>query len=359
MVKGDRFIPNRSLMDLDQAQSLLTNTTNKSQNIQFSIVVAIVLTVVFIAIVVILTVAIQIAVVTEKYREIIDGKLNLNSEGKAFRMLVFRGSPKSSRKSIRHIDAMREEEAVAFQKGRKQHRGRQMPKREVRVLDAPNIVNDYYTNILDWGKNNTLAVALGSEMYLWNANNRNVSKLFEANDNDRPTSVAWSENTKFIAVGFLHSKLQLWDAETSKPIRDLEGHSKRVAAIAWNGQMLSSGSHDKSIINHDVRARRNVICKVKAHRAEICGLKWSRRGNMLSSGGNENHIYVWDSSKMSSSNYLHCFKDHCAAVKALAWCPYDSDVLASGGGTEDKCIKIWNVRKGTCICSIDTEAQAR
>ncbi|OIW01477.1 hypothetical protein TanjilG_19403 [Lupinus angustifolius] len=252
---------------------------------------------------------------------------------------------------------MREEEAVAFQNSSKQHHRRQMPKREVRVLDAPHIVNDYYTNILDWGKNNTLAVALGSEMYLWNANNRNVSKLFEANDNDRPASVAWSENTKYIAVGFLHSKLQLWDAETSKPIRDLEGHSKRVAAIAWNGQMLTSGSHDKSIINHDVRARRNVICQVKGHRAEVCGLKWSRRGNMLSSGGNENHIYVWDSTKMSSSKYLHCFKEHCAAVKALAWCPYDSDILASGGGTEDKCIKLWNVRKGTCICSIDTEAQ--
>ncbi|KAI9074064.1 hypothetical protein K1719_043956 [Acacia pycnantha] len=30
-------------------------------------------------------------------------------------MLVFRGSPKSSRKSIRHIDEMREEEAAALQ----------------------------------------------------------------------------------------------------------------------------------------------------------------------------------------------------------------------------------------------------
>ena len=62
---------------------------------------------------------------------------------------------------------------------------------------------------------------------------------------------------------------------------------------------------------------------------------------------------------MSSSNFLNCFKEHCAAVKALAWCPYDSDILASGGGTEDKCIKIWNVQKGTCIRSIDTKAQAR
>ncbi|TKY44457.1 Cell division cycle 20.2, cofactor of APC complex [Spatholobus suberectus] len=328
---GDRFIPNRSLMDLDQAQSLLTNRTKKIQNKQFN----------------------------EVYRQIVDEKLRLDSEGKPFRMLVFRGSPKSSRKPIRHIDEMREEEAAALQNTSNQyHYRRRLPKGESRILDAPNIRNDYYANIMDWGKNHMLAIALGSDMYLWNSENSNVFKLFSATNNDFPTSVSWSEDTKYLATGFMSSKLQLWDAETSIPIRILKGHGQRIATIAWNGHILTSGSHDKYIINHDVRARTNVISRVKAHTAEVCGLKWSRRGgNILASGGNENHIYVWDLAKMSSSNFLHCFKDHCAAVKALAWCPYDSGVLASGGGTEDRCIKIWNVKKGTCICSIDTKAQ--
>lgn len=108
-----------------------------------------------------------------------------------------------------------------------------------------------------------------------------------------------------------------------------------------------------------VRARNSVISRLNAHTEEVCGLKWSGRGNILASGGNENLVYIWDSAKMNSSNFLHCFKGHCAAVKALAWCPYQSDVLASGGGTQDGCIKLWNAQKGTCICSIDTKAQAR
>ncbi|CAJ1967840.1 unnamed protein product [Sphenostylis stenocarpa] len=327
---GDRFIPNRSLMDLDQAQSLLTNRTKKFHNKKFN----------------------------DVYRQIVDDKLSLDSEGKAFRMLVFRGSPKSSRKSIRHIDEMREEEAAALQNTSNQHPySRRLPKGESRILDAPNIRNDYYANIMDWGGNNILAVALGSDMYLWNSENSNVIKLFNAASNDFPTSVSWSEDTHYLAIGFKSSELELWDAETSKPIRILEGHGERIATIAWNGHILTSGSHDKYIINHDVRARTNVISRVKAHKAEVCGLRWSRRGNILASGGNENHIYVWDLAKMSSSKFLHCFKDHCAAVKALAWCPYDSGVLASGGGTEDRCIKLWNVKKGSCICSIDTKAQ--
>lgn len=85
-------------------------------------------------------------------------------------------------------------------------------------MDAPNIRNDYYANIMDWGENNILAIALGSDMYLWNAENSNVFKLFQATNSDFPTSVSWSEDAKYLATGFMSSKLQLWDAETAKPV---------------------------------------------------------------------------------------------------------------------------------------------
>lgn len=87
---------------------------------------------------------------------------------------------------------------------------------EARILDAPNIKNDFYMNILDWGNNSLIAVALGSELYLWNSENRKVEKLLAVGENDYPTSVVWSKDAKTLAVGYMGSKLQLWDAETSK-----------------------------------------------------------------------------------------------------------------------------------------------
>ncbi len=36
---------------------------------------------------------------------------------------------------------------------------------------------------------------------------------------------------------------------------------------------------------------------------------------------------------------------HCAAVKALAWSPHQTGLLASGGGTADRTIRFWNVRR--------------
>jgi cell division cycle 20-like protein 1 (cofactor of APC complex) len=44
-------------------------------------------------------------------------------------------------------------------------------------------------------------------------------------------------------------------------------------------------------------------------------------------------------------------------VKAIAWSPHQSGLLASGGGTADRCIKFWNVKNGTEINSIDTGSQ--
>nr|GMD57716.1 cell division cycle 20.5, cofactor of APC complex-like [Ipomoea batatas] len=178
-----------------------------------------------------------------EYRRRLEAALKLDEEGRPFRMLVFRGSPKGSRKSIREIDEMRRSDEESF-------------------------------------------------------SCTDVNKQFRA----------------------------------FPKVRCLKGHEGRVGSIAWNGHVLTSGSFDRSIIHHD--------------------------GNFLVSGGNDNLVYIWDTFKMSSRDYLHRFNDHSAAVKALAWCPYNYDVLASGGGTFDGCIKMWSIRKGACISSTETRAQA-
>ena len=37
---------------------------------------------------------------------------------------------------------------------------RTLPTAPERVLDAPDLVDDYYLNLLDWGSNNTVSSAL-------------------------------------------------------------------------------------------------------------------------------------------------------------------------------------------------------
>jgi cell division cycle protein 20 (cofactor of APC complex) len=63
------------------------------------------------------------------------------------------------------------------------------------------------------------------------------------------------------------------------------------------------------------------------------------------------------SSDSRPTRWLHRFEEHTASVRALAWCPLQNNLLASGGGEGDHCIKLWNTRTGACLNSVDTGSQ--
>jgi cell division cycle 20, cofactor of APC complex len=46
-----------------------------------------------------------------------------------------------------------------------------------RMLDAPGIRDDYYLNLLSWGPNNILAVALGPVVYLWDPTTGQINDI--------------------------------------------------------------------------------------------------------------------------------------------------------------------------------------
>jgi cell division cycle protein 20 (cofactor of APC complex) len=92
----------------------------------------------------------------------------------------------------------------------------------------------------------------------------------------------------------------------------------------------------------------------QGHRQEVCGLQWSPDGKQLASGGNDNILNVWDQGRATPRLTL---TQHCAAVKALAWCPFRQNLLASGGGTADRTIRFWNTSSGALRNTVDTKSQ--
>lgn len=94
---------------------------------------------------------------------------------------------------------------------------------------------------------------------------------------------------------------------------------------------------------------------MRGHTQEVCGLKWSPDGSLLASGGNDNALMIWDLRKPHSA--LQQFREHKAAVKALAWCPWQKNLIVSGGGSEDKSIKFWRVDEGRMVSSHKASSQ--
>eukprot|EP00817_Percolomonadidae_sp_ATCC50343_P006878 CAMPEP_0117431406 /NCGR_PEP_ID=MMETSP0758-20121206/10922_1 /TAXON_ID=63605 /ORGANISM="Percolomonas cosmopolitus, Strain AE-1 (ATCC 50343)" /LENGTH=608 /DNA_ID=CAMNT_0005220347 /DNA_START=248 /DNA_END=2071 /DNA_ORIENTATION=- len=230
---------------------------------------------------------------------------------------------------------------------------RKIPTSPIKLLDAPNLQDDFYLNLVDWGKENVLSVGLYDSVYLWNASNAKVLKLCTLRNN-LITSVSWNDNGNILAVGNAKGTIELWDVTKSKCFHTYEGHTARVGCLSWNANFLSSGSRDNSIIHRDMRQASSVF-KLQSHKQEVCGLKWSPDGNYLASGGNDNKLFVWQPQHKLSPSLR--FADHRAAVKGIAWSPHQHGLLASGGGTADRCIRFWNVVSGQPLHYVDTGSQ--
>ncbi|KAJ3326321.1 substrate-specific activator of APC-dependent proteolysis [Boothiomyces sp. JEL0866] len=217
-----------------------------------------------------------------------------------------------------------------------------------KVLDAPELQDDFYLNLVDWSSNNMLGVGLGTCVYLWSASTSKVVKLCDLGPYDSITSGS------HIAVGTNRGLIQLWDIVKMKKVRQFNGHKARVGSLAWNSNILSSGSRDRTIFHRDVRDSKDYISIMNGHRQEVCGLKWSPESSQLASGGNDNKLFIWD---IRNSSPMLTFNQHIAAVKAIAWSPHTHGLLASGGGTADRNIKFWNTSTGALINSCDTGSQ--
>ena len=131
---------------------------------------------------------------------------------------------------------------------------RHIPQAPERILDAPELLDDYYLNLLDWSPNNVLGVALGDAIYLWNANDGSIQQLMQTTgEQTHVTSLCWCPEGTYMAVGTSDHKVQLWDVDKLRQVRSMTGHRARVSSLSWNGPCLSSGGRDSIVLHHDVR----------------------------------------------------------------------------------------------------------
>jgi WD40 repeat protein len=147
------------------------------------------------------------------------------------------------------------------------------------------------------------------------------------------------------------------------------------ALFGWNGAMT-------------------LLARMTIHTQQICGLAWSDDGELFASGGNDNACYLFETKKIlhSSNNrpepssavdvrrgpngesiftvtpgrgaVLHVPVTQAkhkwelnAAVKAIAFCPWQRGLLAIGGGSNDRCIHFYHTMSGACLATIDCAAQ--
>lgn len=271
---------------------------------------------------------------------------------------------------------------------------RNIPKNPFKVLELPNIQDDFYLNLLDWSDSNVLAVGLNRDVYLYHVTtgqSEKVCTLDTLNPTgfpDQVTSVLWLDtNGHHLAVGTHRGELLVWDVIQRQLVRRMSGHKGRIGTLTvWSphSSLFSTGSRDRHILHRDLRVSHPYTASLLAHKQEVCGLKWSPLMQLLASGGNDNKLLLWDSRRLFCTQHknhdmrepttsccseatfsptpLQRYTHHVAAVKAIAWSPHQRGLLLSGGGTADRTLKLWNTLHTSTndtnpVLSVDTGSQ--
>lgn len=223
-----------------------------------------------------------------------------------------------------------------------------------RILDAPGFQDDFYLNLLSWSSKNVLAIALETALYLWNGSTGDVTLLIDY-ETTKITSLMWSDDDCHISIGKEDGNSEIWDVETMSLVRTMRsGLGVRIGAQSWLETLIATGSRSGEIQINDVRIKQHIVSTWDKHCGEVCGLSYKSDGLQLASGGNDNTVMIWDT-RVSMPQWVK--RSHTAAVKALSWCPYIPNLLASGGGQTDKHIHFWNTVTGANVGSISTGSQ--
>ncbi|KAK8174032.1 WD40-repeat-containing domain protein [Phyllosticta citrichinensis] len=278
------------------------------------------------------------------------------------------------------------------------------------ILDAPRLRDDFYCTVLAYSRTaNCLAVGLAHSVYLW-SETRGVGtpESINASYTAHVTSLSFSSSDggqAILAIGRADGSVCLWSlfdeeprfkARQPAPISCLSFSpntfklsSIRDPALVASTETLLVGDEEGhvylfSVEWPDVTSRdlfnwpgaMTLLARINVHSQQICGLAWSPCGEFFASGGNDNQCFLFETKRLFASlnNLCATMKDrsqvtdidataakHCwtlnAAVKAMAFCPWQRGLLAIGGGSNDRCIHFYHTFSGACLATIDCSAQ--
>ncbi|KAF9569517.1 hypothetical protein EC968_002604 [Mortierella alpina] len=192
-------------------------------------------------------------------------------------------------------------------------------------------------------------IAIGSDdryVYIWNIETGKVIRRLEGHD-DCVTSVAYSPDGRELASGSDDWAVFLWSAESDAPLHRLSGHTSAVTDVAYSprGEQIASGSHDKSVILWHAN-NGELIRKLEGHKAEVTSVVYSPEGKWIASGSNDKTVRVWDAITGHFSSEL---TGHTDKIRSIIFSP-DSQEIASG--SLDRTVRLWNTTTGQRLITV-------
>ena len=153
-------------------------------------------------------------------------------------------------------------------------------------------------------------------------------------------SLAYSPDGRLLAgTGEDSTQIDIWDAQTLRPVARLTGHTGLVYSVAFSGDglLLASASSDRTVRVWEVAAAK-CVAVLTGHTDEVLTAAFHPDGKRLASAGRDRAIWLWD---LSTGEEVARLEGHTNYVFSLAFSP-DGATLVSGSG--DGTVRIWDTQ---------------
>ena len=210
-----------------------------------------------------------------------------------------------------------------------------MPALPFRVLDAPRLRDDFYCSTLAYSDTcGTLAVGLGSRVYLWSEElGVSFPPLISSRPGNYVTSMSFSSTEggkAILAVGRQNGLVSLMSPLEEGRARFQMQKSYPVSCLAFKPTVTTRPSAtiqglavacEDLLVGDDIgdihyysiewpsvdfesdmpirgQGKVTLLAKIAAHAQQICGLAWSPDAKYFASGGNDNAAHLFELAKI-------------------------------------------------------------
>lgn len=157
-------------------------------------------------------------------------------------------------------------------------------------------------------------------------------------------SVAFSADGASVLTGSNDGKARLWDTQSGKLIKVLEGHTEAVSVAAFspNGEFVLTGSIDGTAKLWNLESG-DTIRAFRGHEDFIVSLAFSPDGTSMVTASHDQTAILWD---VQSGDTIRAFRGHDAPLVSVAFSPDGERILT---GSAEKAPKLWDVQSGKSI----------
>ena len=150
------------------------------------------------------------------------------------------------------------------------------------------------------------------------------------------TSIALSDDNKYLATGSKDSVIKIWDINKRSEVATIHGHSRAVSTVVFiNNNTIISGGLDSKIMISDIKKKQPAFL---GHFGKIEAVSITHDCQYIISGGSDTTIRIWI---LHAKEHAFMLEGHKDTIKYIE-ITYDDRFIVSQSYND---IRIWNFKK--------------